>query len=1152
MIGTPPTETNTRAYNGNSVASVYISSGYGDLVAKTDGLPGQNVQFDDPSLSLQNGIYGMSDPANLQGLVERFEVELEQGGTSKGTYRLRLINPTDELELFLFGIYNAVFPSTKTSFDIYAEAALEQQAKTTVNAVDQDNPLKDLLGRGMQLPFLYLRWGYGTKLEEGLSRIHKCVLFSCDYSINANKDKVIELHLIDWFSSLAENQTFNIAPHLTEVSCLDENKQLKNFNVVVEELITKYAGVFPGIIPLYDSESSNMEQLKVIASNMAILHWNEYQEYAKTDSIGQPLNFADFVASSTGETAVDTLGSSRLSMSDDLTLGRDFSDSENELSAAHKIWLGAYSEIFKFLGIKQSHLSDQGDIQPVSLTNSAFNAPDISSALGEAFNEYKKKVFIHTTAIGELDFMVPVWEAPEFTSTWISQDPTLMVEAKPKLQPFLTPRSVNYNPNSVMQREMTTNIDGPYVKGYLCDTGKQARSKLKDIGDDSVLREGRARDAYILTFSEFENIMLELRKLNDSVLEGKSFGMGSPEFELMPTALLTATTINNSQPSWSPFSAPIPFSNYLLYSPVNASETISPATSSPYVGAGLPLLSVGSFQTKGRSLKSGKTVTPGLPEYQYIYTDEVTIGTDSNIMDLETKHDYYATTTGRSRINNANPFMRLVPSPQAIITLETKFLELQKEVLAGAQKLLRDKAWTKAHGTGFQTSDKVAEEIRKTEESMRDLAAPYSHSVTAFLGTGNSTTPHITGVLINLVTGMNKLVVGEADPFVVQQVDLTQLTPEELTDMFKPTGLLYSLNLLAEEEAEIYFDRPTLLLMGRSSWLVNAFSNRLLSKINSFPEITRVEEEYQDYIFLSYGQKDSIVTDLNFTGDIRTLYNIPRAFYSTRQFNSLQGFFKTTSDSETNQMLKDMILFVHDTQNEKKLSNLQYALTQVSDDELTKSLLKERDAIETERADIQNINAIDYLSHKEYLDMFPALVTEFTNEQLESAGFKDPKAARKVTSILGSKEFTDILFPVKDYSDQSALHGYANSQGSTIISRQLDVAFFNQKLSQLERASMDAKKNYVENTQNEAWQIQIATLGIPEIDVMGAEFFARRVYLTVNTPRGGKTKEGTEGLHWLSGIYSIVGIRHELEPSSGFITNLSLVKVPAAAMTTYA
>ena len=183
--------------------------------------------------------------------------------------------------------------------------------------------------------------------------------------------------------------------------------------------------------------------------------------------------------------------------------------------------------------------------------------------------------------------------------------------------------------------------------------------------------------------------------------------------------------------------------------------------------------------------------------------------------------------------------------------------------------------------------------------------------------------------------------------------------------------------------------------------------------------------------------------------------------------------------------------------------------------------------------------------------MFPALITEFTDEQLESAGFKDPLAARKITSILGSTEFAEILFPVKSYTERTGV-GTEGERAHTIISRQLDVAYFNQKLSQLERASMDAKMNYVENTQDEAWQVQIATLGIPEIDVMGAEFFARRVYLTVNTPRGGKTKEGTEGLHWLSGIYSIVGIRHDLEPSSGFITNLSLVKVPAAAMTTYA
>ena len=78
MIGEQPTETNTRAYNANSVASVYISSGYGDLTNTT------NPNLPSGSLSLQNGIYGMSDPAGLNGLVERFEVELTQGGTSKG------------------------------------------------------------------------------------------------------------------------------------------------------------------------------------------------------------------------------------------------------------------------------------------------------------------------------------------------------------------------------------------------------------------------------------------------------------------------------------------------------------------------------------------------------------------------------------------------------------------------------------------------------------------------------------------------------------------------------------------------------------------------------------------------------------------------------------------------------------------------------------------------------------------------------------------------------------------------------------------------------------------------------------------------------------------------------------------------------------
>ena len=252
MIGTPPTETSTRAFNANNVASVYISSGYGDLVTKSEQGGGDTTVFDDAALSLQNGVYGMSDPANLKGLVERFEVELTQGGTSKGNYRLRLLNPTAELELFLFGIYNATFPNTKTPFEMYAAAALEDEAKETVHAVEESTPLKDLLSRGMQLPFLYLRWGYGTKQEEGLSRIHKCVLFGCEYFINSNKDKVIEIHLIDWFASLAENKTFNIAPHLTEESCLDDEKQLRPFSEILGSLILKYSKVYPGVYTLFD------------------------------------------------------------------------------------------------------------------------------------------------------------------------------------------------------------------------------------------------------------------------------------------------------------------------------------------------------------------------------------------------------------------------------------------------------------------------------------------------------------------------------------------------------------------------------------------------------------------------------------------------------------------------------------------------------------------------------------------------------------------------------------------------------------------------------------------------------------------------------------------------------------------------------------
>lgn len=1130
MIGTPPTETSTRAFNANNVASVYISSGYGDLVTKSEQGGGDTTVFDDAALSLQNGIYGMSDPANLKGMVERFEVELTQGGTSKGTYRLRLLNPTAELELFLFGIYNATFPNTKTPFEMYANAALADEAKETVLAVEESTPLKDLLSRGMQLPFLYLRWGYGTKQEEGLSRIHKCVLFGCEYFINNNKDKVIELHLIDWFSSLAENKTFNIAPHLTEESCLDGEKQLRPFTEILGSLILKYAKVYPGVYTLFDYEAMNLVNLDTIASNLAVRDYGRYTRYVRKN----PGDADKFVPGSDlqGNTVEEIDSSRTISLGRKLPQGKDFS-SPDELTPLNMIWLAAYSKVFKFLGINQRHTSETLNIDPVTVENLDFNPPDSRSALGVAFNKYKKDVFIKTTEIGMLDFMLPVWEAPEVKSTWIAQDPTLMVAAKPKLQPFLTSRTINLNPNLVMQAEMskdnplTPTVYGPFVKGYLSAT--QNANTFDAVGTG---REVTQIGAYKISFADFETIIIGIRKLLPDLLSFEKIELLGKKSESLPNAVITNTTLGLSQPNYTTNEA-----DFLLYSPLVAGTSVE----SLFVGSLPPheLRSFGTFQTKGAI-----TTNPFFP----VSPNETTAGNNPSIEKASPIRNF---TIKHSISSQYTPIIRLVPSPQAIATLEAKFLQLQIDTLAGAKEIVDNEAFAAgaaAHRAGA-TGSAAADLSREYRETALEVPNNQRHTVTASLGTGNSTTPHITGILKTVIAAINKLVVGEEDPFIIQQVDLNSLSPENFTQLFEPTGLLH--NEKDSVSMERWLQKPTLLLIGRSKWLATSFSDRLTSKIYSFPEITRTEPNLQDYIFLTYGQKDSIVTDLKFTGDIRTLYNIPRAVYATKQYDDLNHFFKTTDQEEVFDIITDLIVFIHENEYAAELSVIKDSITELrassasEADILTQT--RRRDQILKERVELKNITALNYETYKPYLENFPSLVTSFTEDQLTDAGFTDHIAARKVASVLGTKEFKDLLFPVqKDAEGKEVL----DSEGALI--RQLDVAEFQTSLAGLESASMDAKMNYVRNSQDESWQVEIATLGIPEIDVQGAEFFSRRVVLTVNSPRGGKSSSGEEGFHWLSGVYAIAGIKHVLDPSAGFITNLSLIKIPAAALPDYA
>ena len=1170
MVGTLPTETDTRAYNANNVASVYISSGYGDLVSNSEARVGQTSVFESDVFSLQNGVYGMSDPANLQGYVERFEAELMPGGTSKSMYRLRLINPTDELELFLFGIYNSVFPQDKSSWDIYKEAVKYNKSQETVNAVnDEDDALGALLKRGTQLPFLYLRWGYGSNPDEGLSRIHKCVLYGCDYQINANQDKVVELHLMDWFSSMAENNTFNIRPYLTRQNCLDNNKQLKRFDVILRELIVKYTGVFKGVITLFEKDTGNIEKLNQVATTLAIARWKNYQQYKKESNVGQPLNYSKFLNTSStvsvedaadaviNPDASDIAQSVREAFPEGIESGLDFSTTDS-LTEAHQCWLSAYADVFQFLGItlrSDSALASDYEPVPVAFDNEN-NIPDGRSLLGQAYSQLKKTTNIQITDIGVLDFLIPVYEVPDFISPLVVQDPNIQFTPTVKMQSFDTPRAINYNPGVDMQLEQKNALGYPLFPGFLVNGDFDANGNDKP----NIL------DTYSMTFEEFENIVINLKKLQKVVVSGKNISYNSPEFEFLPFMCSDVALVGPAQPKFT-IRVGIPYQsnacvqdNYLLYSPLAARETIIPPEGDE------EYRSYGAFQTKGLYTQVNNS--------GFLDTKRgVVLPNDFNITDF----NLFAASPTFSRPKGArfpegdsystSRKIRLVPSPASFAKIFAFYTKVQAKVLTLSQQEAGRNLPGNIGGQRIGNFERMlletlsfvglGEDPENLPEDIRDVVgAEINHTVEASLGTGKSTTPHITSVLINVINGVNKLVVGEKSPYAIQQIDLNSVTTKEFENLFIGGGVLEQ---FSERKENLQADRPTILIISRQDSIKNMGAP--LTPVKSFPEITRTDPGYEDHIFLSYGEKDSIVTDLRFMGDVRVLYNIPQAMYATLQFASLIEFFETATQEETNNIVQDLMVFVFENKAAELLLKVEKAESEIlSNDPTALDNLSEAKEEITKLTNIKNVKALDFNIQSFYFDKFPELIAEYTDDQLREGGF-NVVDARKVVSVLSTKAYAELLFPVKnvvypkdnfeEFSREVNNFAVWNDKENAHQTRQLDVAFFNQELAALEKASMDAKMNFVRDVQDEVWQVEISTLGIPELDIMGAEFFQRIVTLQVNSPRGGQQNTGVAGYHWLSGDYNIVGIRHTLEPNSGYITTLSLTRNPQSLLRTY-
>tara|TARA_R110000765_G_scaffold2850_3_gene8846 strand:+ start:2524 stop:6669 length:4146 start_codon:yes stop_codon:yes gene_type:complete len=242
------TKSTTAAYNANEVAAVYMSLNRNDLLSSDEG--GSKLSSD---ITLKNGLAGLSDPLNSRGLLESFEADFTRGKNSS-SYKIRILNPTTELEDKLIGFYASVFPSTESTFEKFKEASDRDARMKSVSRATGDQDIAFLANNEPPaLPRIYLRFGYGTNSESGLSRIHKAVISDLKYMVSNDKDKVIELKCVDLYTFSRDNPSFNKRPFISRVSAGDLSngqKSLRRPSEILTELIGNYVAGYPDCIPI--------------------------------------------------------------------------------------------------------------------------------------------------------------------------------------------------------------------------------------------------------------------------------------------------------------------------------------------------------------------------------------------------------------------------------------------------------------------------------------------------------------------------------------------------------------------------------------------------------------------------------------------------------------------------------------------------------------------------------------------------------------------------------------------------------------------------------------------------------------------------------------------------------------------------------------
>jgi len=1084
---------NTAAYNANEVAAVYMSLNRNDILSTAEG--GSKLGADD---SLKNGFYGLSDPFNLRGLLESFEVDFSQS-SGKGSYKIRILNPTAELETTLIGFYSEVFPSNNSTFTSFKSAWEQEVRDIGINAVaGESNQEYTANDSPPILPTIYLRFGYGTDEQSGLSRIHKAKVFDIKYIVSDKEDKVIELHAVDLFSYSKQNPSFNKRPYMarTEISDLakdangKEQLSLRRPADILTQLFAGYLSTYPECIAAVDlgsytdsinnlvySVALGLAKADVLAAKNKLLA-DEGLEGEVPETVG-----AQKLTPAQVKSFEDLLDRPLITL---LDINR-----EVDGKVTPQILYQAFKMVFEQIGLKWE-MRNTNSPEPIT--------GPLSENQIDAYNtKTQKDITDQNQAVNVDDLKINI------QSEWLSY-PT---EAE-------YTRVIN---NTIYDNQKRLSFWAmAYEDGYirlLTLAEKIAHPEWKVWLNAGMVnyenyRVGGSVDNSTSYKYSFPYLSLNTKFNASEVVEAQEAlrtQTGKHSIAPRPVCFPTVTDGNNN--GWEEF--------YPELRPLRGTQdNVVPVE---YYTGNMPLVNIAT----GAFMRTGDTLGAGGGQFR-VYADY-------------TRYEQYGTVDWDK--HHDPPLLNLEPTIETALwvlkNIQSYEDNKQKKQQAIDDQIAKEKAAAEKNLTPEEVKERRAAEFA-------DEIDKYSNGYVIMGDDGEQ--PHISAHLTTIINNLNRLIVGKGSKMRVEQVQVNSLSVSEREALTSKCSLFAGVTW-----DEVWADNNNcILLLMPGADMTEQYGDQVIRPVLSFPQTYSVQTGPK-YIWLDYGTPDSIIADLDFTGDARVLVNLAQSNFSVRQWNDITQFW------DGNQTLsEDLVINSISKILANKIENGEYGGGTAEEQATRKKELEET----LKLANNQSESMID----QELIDILPTLLNSFQVDskkgvdELSEMNILTPNDAaqiRKLASLISNPKHLEMIFPYatvdgKQNTVTSEVLMVSNNnlvkvpaKKTRVLRRRIDMDTIRSRISKREREykMVDANYNYSVAMQQESFNISITTLGIPEIDDPASEYLSRRVCFKFYDPR-----LANGSLHWLSGVYQITSFKHRINPSQGFLTELELIKLP--------